>query len=89
MSILEKLNVNCHKNRSLLFLVAILLLALSSCTSSKYVSSDFSALAKAGIRLGLDIEEKDKTAILYALIEETNKFYILKEEGETNVIEAN
>jgi lipoprotein Spr len=58
MSILEKLNVNCHKNRSLLFLVAILLLALSSCTSSKYVSSDFSALAKAGIRLGLDIEEK-------------------------------
>lgn len=59
MSILEKLNVNCHKNRVLLFLVAILLLALSSCTSSKYVSSDFSALAKAGIRLGLDIEEKD------------------------------
>lgn len=59
MAILEKVNINCHKNSILLSLVAILLLGLSSCTSTKYTSTNFSALAKAGIRLGIDIEEKD------------------------------
>ena len=51
-------SINCRKNRIALYLVAILMMC-ASCTTTKYTSTDYISLARAGLRLNMDIAAKD------------------------------
>lgn len=57
---IKAINTNGYKRITIISLVLLLLLGLSSCSTRKHTQrTDYRALARAGLRLGFDIEEHD------------------------------